>query len=614
MKFNILLEDLLNELSGEEIYQKYYSKIPYQEFIAIVSADPQSVVENSKVTRMGKYSKLLLSMYQKGGLLIEDLESATEYLEYVYKHNISVDLNKIKLLSDLYELVKTYIIKDKKDLGEILQSLSKSDYKVLHNGENWYIFQPLSEKGACYLGVSTNWCTTWGPLSLNKKYRDRSNQFKSYSIRGPLFIMINKNDNEDKYQFSFEHRQYMDKTDRPIDTKKFFKDPNKKELLYYFFPSFIKDVDSQQLENEVSRIKILPNDLSLILIKKTIGKTNNKLVRSILDNDIDAVYDMIPFIKEIEVNDSMFEFEMGEISTDMTDYETKLGWYDYEINNGWEHVYNDTREIYSSNSDEPNIVLIEFFESYFNKNKEWISSTTGISKLESFKNKFLKEYVSDDEIYRSLCSSIADLSASNYEEENEKYVSEMREDINISQNYYRDTYTISLNMSKFMIFLVSGKIDKINDNEDLCHIIDRFIRYCGHHTDFEPIYDFELVDPKYGDDSTLTKKTDDFFENILSDISSYNDCSELVNKFNQIYSKYFKNKQTYENDHFIVTLKSLDVDCENESVRVTYLNKDTKQKFGFDDKNDSVKVENLVSLLTNHKLFESLIKFKKNII
>jgi hypothetical protein len=44
MNFKLILEDLLNELSGEEIYQKYYSKIPYDDFISIVLSDPQSVV------------------------------------------------------------------------------------------------------------------------------------------------------------------------------------------------------------------------------------------------------------------------------------------------------------------------------------------------------------------------------------------------------------------------------------------------------------------------------------------------------------------------------------------------------------------------------------------
>ena len=96
MKFELIIEDLLNELSGTEIYNKYYSKIPYDEFKSIVDSDPQtSVGEGGVISRLGKYAKLLLNMYQKGGLRLEDLEKAKEYLGYVYSHKIPVEINKI---------------------------------------------------------------------------------------------------------------------------------------------------------------------------------------------------------------------------------------------------------------------------------------------------------------------------------------------------------------------------------------------------------------------------------------------------------------------------------------------------------------------------------------
>jgi hypothetical protein len=74
MNFEILIEELLNELSGAEIYQKYYNKIPYDIFLNIVKSDPKSVIdEQGNPTTLGKYVKLLISLYQKGGLQIEDL-------------------------------------------------------------------------------------------------------------------------------------------------------------------------------------------------------------------------------------------------------------------------------------------------------------------------------------------------------------------------------------------------------------------------------------------------------------------------------------------------------------------------------------------------------------
>ena len=48
----------------------------------------------------------------------------------------------------------------------------------------------------------------------------------------------------------------------------------------------------------------------------------------------------------------------------------------------------------------------------------------------------------------------------------------------------------------------------------------------------------------------------------------------------------------------IVRIKSMSIDCDNESIQIDYENKDNKQNFY----NKSVKIDNLVSYLTNHQL------------
>ena len=66
MNFNFLLEELLLELSGKEIYQKYYSKIPYDTFLDIVVADPKTNIDGTgELLSLGKYAKMLLSFYLK---------------------------------------------------------------------------------------------------------------------------------------------------------------------------------------------------------------------------------------------------------------------------------------------------------------------------------------------------------------------------------------------------------------------------------------------------------------------------------------------------------------------------------------------------------------------
>ena len=194
MNFNFLLEELLLELSGKEIYQKYYSKIPYETFLDIVMADPKTNIDGTgELLSLGKYSKMLLSFYLKGTLRDEDLVKAEEYLGYVYLHNIALDINKLRSLGDLYKVVQKYIISDTLNFNEIINALViNEDYKLLHEGKDWSFYQPLTEKGAAYLGFSTEWCTTWGQYCLNKKYQERDNHFGRHHKDGPLFIMMNK--------------------------------------------------------------------------------------------------------------------------------------------------------------------------------------------------------------------------------------------------------------------------------------------------------------------------------------------------------------------------------------------------------------------------------------
>ena len=59
---------------------------------------------------------------------------------------------------------------------------------------------------SCELGSGTEWCTATGRTK---------NYFDNYIAKGPLFIFI-KPGSDEKYQFSYEESQFMDKNDRPV--------------------------------------------------------------------------------------------------------------------------------------------------------------------------------------------------------------------------------------------------------------------------------------------------------------------------------------------------------------------------------------------------------------
>ena len=177
------LIDLLTEISGEDAYNKYYlDVISKQEFNQIAMSDPGTKVNPNnanEILKIGPYTKLLIHIYKRGNLKLEDLPRVKDYLKYVYKHRIPIDHKNFTNLTDLYNLIKDYLVKDKQsNIHEIIPHLNPKEYVQLHNGAEWEIFQPKTERAACYLGSGTSWCTTWGSLSLNPEYKERTNYFK----------------------------------------------------------------------------------------------------------------------------------------------------------------------------------------------------------------------------------------------------------------------------------------------------------------------------------------------------------------------------------------------------------------------------------------------------
>ncbi len=128
--------DLILEASPKAIYDKYYSKIDFNEFVRIISLDSRSKVDpnaedDKKIIRIGKYSKILLKLFMEGKLKPEDYPKAKEYLDLVYKHQVAVDQNKIKDLSDLFNIVQKYYKQDSnKTVFELIPTRAEDVYEA----------------------------------------------------------------------------------------------------------------------------------------------------------------------------------------------------------------------------------------------------------------------------------------------------------------------------------------------------------------------------------------------------------------------------------------------------------------------------------------------------
>lgn len=205
-------ESLLDEkMSNDDIYTKYYSKIPKEDFEAIVNADPSKKKDGS----IGKFTKWMLSLYQKESLQLEDLYKATEYLTLYMKHFNHVekkDINMFKSLGDLYKEIEKFKenADDYKSNSERDNEIKKDAEKVYEDSE-WLVVVPKTKEASCYYGKGTQWCTA----ASDDDYEN--NMFDSYNADGNLYININKH-NGRKYQFHFADNMFMDETDAPIAT------------------------------------------------------------------------------------------------------------------------------------------------------------------------------------------------------------------------------------------------------------------------------------------------------------------------------------------------------------------------------------------------------------
>jgi len=606
MKFQLLLEDLIMELSGDEIHKKYYSKIPYDVFVSIVEADPKSIVTAGTIQKIGKWCKLLINLYQKGTLQLEDLYKATEYLEYVYLHNIQVDVAKVKSLGDLYNIVKQYILEDKKEFNDVLEMLPENEYDKIYDGSVWDIYVPKTERAACWLGVNTEWCTQWGPLSLNKKHRDRSNQYSRYSKpNDPLYILVDKNNPLHKYQFNFGSKQFMDVSDKRINHDNFFNSEINREILYYFFPSMHKEVDEKQLQSEFKIADILPANLLQILINKIVGSSKNYLVNAIKygnQDELNVAIKSDKIIDEPQIKNGYLVLSVNDIEGDLYNFSEVIDYYHSDIDSSWQRVYDDTKDRgYSDFEDEFQDIFKKYYEDTFSK-----SYDLKHIDYKKFYDAYFKMWIDSEDIMDDFATDVADSSYESFQELHQAEINNASKHLIVDLRYNGE-YDIKIGVGDFLMFVLKKDYQIISDEGNtLFSVLEDYIDYLNLPTEYENLYDYQITYPKYDERNYISKNIDGFFEKIIDNPESERNCRENTFNFSKIKNKYFNN-YSYEYDvknQFKVRIVPNSFNCEENTVLVYYYKKDDKDSY-VEDYKGKVKIDNLVPLLTNYKLFES---------
>ena len=603
MKILSLIESIILEATPDEIYNSYYSDIPRDTFNEIIISDPQTKSNDRGIQRIGKYAKLLINLFRKRTLKIEDLPRAKEYLEYVYKHNIALDSNKIKSLNDLYDVVKGYYAKDTRDLSSIISALDEKEYRKVFQGDKWSIFVPLTEKASCYLGVNTEWCTTWGPQSLNPKHKDRGSLFSRYNSQGQLFILINNSDINDKYQFHFESKQYMDKEDARINVQEFLN--NNEEVKNFFFPSLVNDnLDNDVLLSQITRLNALDDEDATILVNKLVSGSakTNPLIAALVSKNLDSLEQLIT---DDDVESLEFEREYLNISLKSsfggslrTTHDT-LSYYQHEANDGrdvlWDRMGNEDTDYIRD-------TLSYYLEEYYKRNADELRSSYGYRDYEEFKSDQYDNFTQNDNIWDWYSDTYVSKNAQHFENAAQAEADAIEKYIDF------DTYgrkeEIKVKLPYFLLFLAKKDYKTIDGKEDyMVDVLDNYVSYYNIDNDYEGIWDHQVDDVTYED---LEKPITEYFEKLFDDFEGMKKCGEYRNILNDVVQKVFKGSDRVENEEFMIYLPSLKIDCDSGTIIIVF-----KDKKKGTSETGPVKVENLASYATNYKLFENIMSFKR---
>jgi len=163
----------------------------------------------------------MIDLFRNDNLLEEDLYKFKETLEYFHnlnvrgilkKNNISNDINSYKTLPQLWAAIKNLInTDDESNLSntEIEKLVKSKEAEKVWETDNCYVYKVFTHRAACYYGKGTRWCTA---------SKDDDTYFKQYSQQGPLFIIIDKIDTDNKYQFHMQSESFADQDDRMLDS------------------------------------------------------------------------------------------------------------------------------------------------------------------------------------------------------------------------------------------------------------------------------------------------------------------------------------------------------------------------------------------------------------
>lgn len=602
MKFKEILYNLLTE-DQEGVYRKYFSDIDRTTFIRIASADPKTKIANDKIERLGSYYRFLIDMHRKGTLKNEDLPKAKEYLELVYKYQLKIGQMKIETISDLYELVKDKIAKTQTTLASLIGALGKEEYDVILNGKSWFIVVPKTEKASAYLGANTEWCTTWGTYSLNPNYKDRTNHFSSHNQSGPLYIIVNKDNENDKYQLHFSSDQLKNPSDSEIGNRpKFFND--RLEVKMSLFPNVFKTgLSKDELKDEISKAKKFLSEADrenlMDQLYDQYANVDNQLIKALVKDDEEALQNMVD---DVSISSGVLTFIVKKLPQSVDNYNDYVRNMNFSKENAWNDIYENEEYNFSGDAEE---ILSSYLESYYEKNKSKLIEQFGkfAKTLEIFSKTFLGDMANDETIKEKYCEGYAEGTSSALENAIQAELDQWEKYLEVDAGWSDNDIRIPI--ENLIEFVAEREIKTI---ENVDSFLEDYIDFFSIPTDYYEVPEHDWISPT---NDAMSDVFDKYFQ-VLHDSDwaekidngdDTDDCAETKQKFISLIKEYFQYETKFENEFVKIELEKpwmKNFDCE-KGVKVKYHNKKSGE-----NNEGYMQIDSIMNHINSEPLFEKL--------
>ena len=316
MIFRLIESYLVEDIAA---VKKQYSHVPEEDFDRIIRLDPTFDENRDSV---GKYGKWLLGLYKKDNPLNSDIDISKMLSLYDTTvkdrtKKIEKDTGKFRSLSDMETAIENAGEAELSDRQKLRQRQANKDYDLVFENDDWAIFVPNTWEADVNLGKGTSWCTADSREEFGKKYYDNY-----LSHGGKYYVIMNKHDKSEKYQFHFETEQFMDADDEGIDVGEFC---NENGLSEFFEKEgynvgdysiskdeILSDIDNNydlSVEDLRALSLIYQEDVFDLLFLYDFINQNNTSIEDIFDNEADY----IEILKEVAEKQSItISDEMNE--------------------------------------------------------------------------------------------------------------------------------------------------------------------------------------------------------------------------------------------------------------------------------------------------------------